>query len=461
MAQARKSKVLRIAVIQDRKIKQERLIKAGESVRIGDDPKKNTFVVPKNAVTGSSFVLFDATADGYALRFNEHFGAKSKVSTGGLAAKLSNLMSDSSVTREGDVAVLPLTPADRGKLDIDGTFILFQFVAPPPVKAVKPIKAMDFRPRLLEDDDPVFLGFLAIWSALALVLTVWVWNSEKPQYSLEELPDRFANIVIAPPPEKPPEPLEDPNEEEDVLAAETTKTVAQPVPTPEPQEASGDKPDEPQDPGKAAQDLQDRKDNLEKSSKLFAKILGTTGESGAGMVADMWSDEDKGLANIDQALAEKSGGITTDSNDPGIREGAGGGTGQAASISDLKADGAGGSSNVGGGPAVKVEGSVSTGNGSVSEEIGDSGKVKNTVRRYAGQMKYCYEQQLKKNASLEGRVELGWAVYDGAVESAYVVSNGTGDDELAKCMVAKLKRWKFDAGIEGDVQWPFVFRPKN
>ena len=101
------------------------------------------------------------------------------------------------------------------------------------------------------------------------------------------------------------------------------------------------------------------------------------------------------------------------------------------------------------------------GQGSVSEEIGDAGKVKATVRRYSGQMKYCYEQQLKKNRDLEGRVEIGWAVYGGVVESVYIVSNNTGDEELGKCMVNKLKRWKFDADIEGDVSWPFVFRPKS
>lgn len=458
-AQARKSKVLRIAIIQDRKIKQERLIKAGESVTIGDDPKKNTFVVPKNDVTGSSFVLFQSDGNGYALRFTDKFGAKSKVSTGGLAAKLQSLLDDSSVRREGDVRVLPLTAQDRGKLDVGGTFILFQFVAPPPVKAVKPIKAMDFRPRLLEDDDPVFLGFLAIWSALALVLTIWVWNAEKPEYTLEELPDRFAQVVLKPKPETPPEPLEDLSKESDLKSkVEKAESSAKPEPQPA---APPKRPDSGDDPGKAAKNIEDTKAGLEKSSKLLAKILATTGESSGGMVADMWSDHDKGLGDINAALKEKSGGLTTDAGDPGIREGAGGGTGEAASIGDLKASGAGGTSGVGGGPAVKVEGAVSLGSGTMSDEIGDSGKVKNTVRRYAGQMKYCYEQQLKKNSSLEGRVELGWAVYDGKVESAYVVSNGTGDAELGKCMVNKLKRWKFPGDVEGDVQWPFVFRPKN
>ncbi len=461
MAQARKSKVLRIAIIQDRKIKQERLIKAGDSVRIGYDPKKNTFVIPKNDVTGASFVLFQSDGERYSLRFNERFGPKSKVSTGGVPSKLSTLYNDPNVNREGDVAVLPLTPADRGKLDLGGTFILFQFVAPPPVKAVKPIKAMDFRPRLIEDDDPVFLGFLAVWSALAMVFIIWVWNSEKPEFKLEDLPDRFARVMLKPPP-KPVEPLEDPTKESDLKSPDKTKAAKKAEETTgKAKEAKSKSKGAEQDPGKAAKNLQDTKDRLEKSSKLLAKILATTGDNSRGMVADMWSDEDKGLANIDEALAKKGGGITTDANDPGIREGAGGGTGQAATIGDLKATGAGGSSGVGSGPAVKVEGSVSMGSGSVSEEIGDSGKVKKTVRRYAGQMKYCYEQRLKKNSSLEGRVELGWYVQNGRVTDPYIVSNGTGDDELAKCMISKLKRWRFDSSIEGDVQWPFVFRPKN
>lgn len=440
-SQARKSKVLRIAIIQDRKIKQERLIKAGDPVTVGESPK-NTFVVGKNPVTGASFTLFEPTANGsYTLRFNERFGDKSKVSTGGLAAKLHSLINDSSVTRNGDLCQLQLTSQDRGKLELGDVFVLFQFVAPPPQKAVKPIKAMDFRPRLLEDDDPVFLGFLAIWSALALVLTVWVWNSELPNYSMEDIPDRF--VKLAPPEVKPdpPEPLEVETDEID-----PNKTV-------ETNDAASGKKEEQQSEGAQAKSRQDAKNELEQQSKLLAKIIGTTGE-GASLVADMWSDEDKGLADIDKALSERGGGLTTDANDPAIR-GTGGGTGDAASIGDLTKGGQG-KAGVGSGPAVKVA-SVSTATGTVSADIGDAGKVKNTIRKYQGQMKYCYEQQLKKNPNLGGRVELGWAVYNKKVESVFVVNNNTGDNELADCMMGKLRRWEFEAGIEGDVSWPFIF----
>lgn len=446
MSQTRKSKVLRIAIIQDRKIKQERLIKAGEAVKIGEDPKQNTFVVSSNSVTGASFVLFEPDGGSYTLRFTEAFGTKSKVSTGGIAAKLHGLMEDSSVSRQGDVYSLKLTAQDRGKLDLDGVFVLFQFVAPPPVKAVKPIKAMDFRPRLIEDDDPVFFGFLALWSALALVLSIWVWNSEKPVYTLDDIPDRFALVEAAPP--KEPEPLEIETEDEDPNAPK--KDVED---TSAKQKAKADR-----SKGEQAKNVEDNKKQLEASSKLLAKFLATTGESSAGFVENMWSAEDQGLGDLDKALADNRGGITADADDPGLRAGKGGG-GEAAGIGDLAGvTGGGGNAEVGGGPQVVVKATVGMGEGSVSEDIGDMGLLKSAIRRKMGQMKYCYEEELKKNSDLEGRVELGWAVYGGKVESVFIVSNSTGNTALANCMVSKLKRWEFDKGIEGDVSWPFMFR---
>lgn len=446
MAQSRKAKVLRIAIIQDRKIKQERLIKAGDPVRVGLDPKSNTFVLPSNDATGPSFVLFEPTGQGYALRFTDKFGDKSKVSTGGIAAKLQGLMADSSVERDGDVYSLKLTSQDRGKLDIGGTFILFQFVAPPPVKAVKPLKAMDFRPRLIEDDDPVFFGFLALWSALALVLSVWIWFSEKPVYTLDDYPDRFRIVRVAEPPE-PEEPLEIETEDEDPDAA--SKAVDSKAKA-EPEKVEKTE-------GAKAKSVQDAKENVLQNSKLLAEFLATTGESGS-FVESVFDGQDS-VGDIDRALAENRGGMATDGDDPGLR-GQKGGTGSAADIGELAAVG-GGNSGVGGGPAVVVKASMDVGSGTVSEQIGDAGKLKATVRRYSGQMKYCYEEQLKKNQDLEGRVELGWAIYDGGVEAVYPVSNNTGSKALEKCMMDKVKRWKFDKSVEGDVTWPFVFRPSN
>ena len=44
----------------------------------------------------------------------------------------------------------------------------------------------------------------------------------------------------------------------------------------------------------------------------------------------------------------------------------------------------------------------------------------------------------------------------------YVLSNSTGDDELADCIQKKIRRWKFPTdGVDGDISWPFVFKAKQ
>jgi hypothetical protein len=42
-----------------------------------------------------------------------------------------------------------------------------------------------------------------------------------------------------------------------------------------------------------------------------------------------------------------------------------------------------------------------------------------------------------------------------------VFANTTGDDELAACIVKKVKTWSFPTSITGEVQWPFVFKQKQ
>jgi expansin (peptidoglycan-binding protein) len=69
---------------------------------------------------------------------------------------------------------------------------------------------------------------------------------------------------------------------------------------------------------------------------------------------------------------------------------------------------------------------------------------------------------LKAVPNLQGRIEIGWSVFDGQVSGVYVVSNSTGDSELAGCIEKKIRRWRFPAGkVEGDISWPFVFKAKK
>lgn len=443
-AQARQAaKVLRIGIIQDGKIVQERLIKSGESVTVGESAK-NTFVFPKTHLPSAEFAIFKASGKGYVLQFTDKM--RGKISSGGAVVALQKLVGDPSVTRKSGVAQLPLTIQDRGKITVDSVTILFQFVAPPPVQAVKPIQAMDFRPRLLDDDDPVFLGFLAIWSALAMVLVIWVWNTEPREFTLEDIPDRFAKIVVD---DKPPEEVE--IELEDMEGTEIEREV-------EKTEGKAKPSSEEKSEAQKVKEQEAKKDDLIKASPLLLKILGTTGESSAGVVENLWTDEEQGLGDIDKALQETSG-VTMSAAEAGLRTGNAGGN-DSTDIGDLTGVGGGGAGDVGG-PAVKVKPRVTSGSGDI-DASGDEGAIKGVVTKYSGQLTYCYEKRLKAIPALGGRIEVGWNVSGGAVSGApYIVQNSTGDAELADCITKKIRRWQFPDDVDGSLTWPFVFQQKE
>lgn len=85
-------------------------------------------------------------------------------------------------------------------------------------------------------------------------------------------------------------------------------------------------------------------------------------------------------------------------------------------------------------------------------------EVRDTIARYSGQLRYCYELRLKAHPSLQGRVEVEWTVQHGAVQASRVLFNDTGDDDLASCITRRLASWRFHEGLTGELSWPFVFR---
>ena len=88
----------------------------------------------------------------------------------------------------------------------------------------------------------------------------------------------------------------------------------------------------------------------------------------------------------------------------------------------------------------------------------DKELLKETVQKYAGQLQYCYEKQLKDDPALAGRVEVAWTVSDSEASDVRVISDTVGSPGLTDCIETKVRRWQFPEGIEGDVSWPFVFQ---
>ena len=123
-------KVLRIGVIMDGKLVQEKLIKAGESVTVGESAR-NTFVFPKTHLTRPEPHLFVAQGGRYYLQVSVLM--KGKIGGGESVTALEKIKKDPSVEKlaEGMGYRLPLSEQDRGKVNIDNITVLFQFVQPP------------------------------------------------------------------------------------------------------------------------------------------------------------------------------------------------------------------------------------------------------------------------------------------------------------------------------------------
>lgn len=436
---SRSTRVLRIGILRHGNILQERLIPSGDSVSVGES-SSNTFVLPPTPLLAPKHQLFEATPQGYRLRLTE--GMKGKLSAGGAVVSLDALAREPSATRENGVVCVPLTQQDRGKIVIDGVSILFQFIEPPPVCVATPLQQMDFRPRLMEEDDPVFLGFLGLWSALASILVIWVWSAEPEPYEITDLPDRIAKLTLPP---KVVVPDVEPEVDEQ---APPIEVVRDRVPV--------DRIDEPPaPPADAPRDEQQLRDHVLENSTLLAELIVTRGDSPTRAAA-MWSDEEKGLADLDDALAN-AGGITTDASQAGPRRGTGG-TDRAADIDDLVSTGGGDARSIEG-PAVQIA-SVRSEPGQVEVHDGDSSEVEETIRHNAGSLNYCYERRLKARPDLHGRVEVSWVVEDGeVVGTPLVVLNTTDDPQLATCVQRQIRRWTF-AGFTGEASNPFIFQPK-
>lgn len=449
---AQQPKVLRIGIIIDGKIVQERLVKAGETVTVGDSPK-NSFQIPKVTLPRQDWPLFIAKGNKYFLHFTESM--KGKVGSGGAVVGLEKIRTDPSVEKDGSAWRLPLSEQDRGKVQLDNVTVLFQFVSPPPVTNVRPPRT-DFTPRLVEEEDGLLFGFLVLFSVLAAIFILWArfWVEDAEEVvSLDQLDEKWTKLLIEKPPEPPPTQVA-PTEAGDKPEKEVEK------PKPEAEEKPTKDPGEP--PKSKSERTEAAKDSVMKKSVMLQYLV-TRGDSSSGSAKDLWSEQGD-IAAVAGSLDGVTGAKAASDGDVGkIRNGGGGGPGGDATLEGGigVAGGDGGNVKVAAAPAIQVD--VGVGEGSSDDmEPTDQATVKKTVQRYSGQLKYCYESRLKANPDLAGRVEIEWTITAGRVTSAEVFANTTGDSELASCIVGKVKRWTFPTELPGgEVLWPFIFKQKT
>jgi hypothetical protein len=442
------TKVLRIGFVRDRKLVEERLVRQGEHVTVGSGDK-NTFEI-KSARLGARHTLFVAKGNRYFLNFTEGMDGRVAFKDDDPLA-LEDLKKKGDAVRKGGAWMVPVSDQHRGKIVIDDVTVLFQFVVAPPESA-RLVGQMDFRPRLLDDDDPVFLGFLAFFSAMAAVLMIYVYSTEPVELvSLEQIPDRFVDIVLPPQEskDKPPE-LEVETEDGKPVEKEIEK----------PQEVAEKKPKKELSPEeRAAAEAarqQKAKDEAIAKSRLLMGLLGTRGDANNGQtIEDVFADKDGNFQDLQSALNVVDGAEVGTTKNMAERGATVGGGRKDAGIGDL-AKAQGGSAEVGSGPATKVKAQSNLGSIDTEATGDDADKIRAVVRQKKVQVQVCYEQRLLVNPNLSGRLAIEVAITAGRVSSVVIKDNSTNDRDLESCVIGKVKMWRFDPEISDNIFLPFA-----
>jgi outer membrane biosynthesis protein TonB len=440
-------RILRIGIIQGGRIVEERLVRKRENISLGQSAR-NMFVVPSDALP-RHWLMFEITPRGYVAHFADAMDAR--IAVGNEIISLAQLKQSGKIRRHGHAWVLLLDERSRGKITVGDLTILFQFVTPPPPQP-RPQLPASVRGSFTSSLDWAFTTIAALSFIGHLVMVIYLRSVDWPRKpDIEEIPDRFVQMVVR----KPEPPKETPKTEE---VKEEEK------PAEKPKVASGEK-----RPKKEISAEEKARMDAERRARLaeqvkntgILKLLGAKAD-GAGSIADVLG---KGDVDRDQERAFQGvGGLTVATGDGslrGVKSGTGG-TGKVANISGLRGGGSGisGASTGNVGAERKVTAVVKSEAPAVDGQL-DPNIIVREVKARMSAIKACYERALKRNPNLSGKVVIRWTITAaGTVTGVDVDQDSLNDSEVTGCIKSLVARWRFPAPSGGSVEvsFPFVFQ---
>lgn len=430
------AKILRVGVIRDGKIIEERHVRHPSTVTVGQDGT-NTFVIPASELP-SSFPVFEHKSGQYTLLFTDRMNGRVAKRPGDFDFDFAALKSKGLAQKRGSVWALPLDTSSKGKVSLGEVTLLFQFVSPPPEPARIDLPA-DMRGSVWRSIDHLFFGILAASLFLHFTGAACIVLSPKPadaDLSLDELPDRFARVLLPP---KPPEPEQPKKDESPVAQVEEKKDVKKDL----------KKKELPADSAQRKAVIQQKV-----ASKGLLKILGSAGGSGA--LQDVLGSG-TGSGDVAAALAGARGvSIATADSVGGPR---GGDAGRTAGIGDVGTAGGGRVALAGKGDA-KVSGKVAAAAPEVDSADVDRAALARYIRDRLGAIRGCYERELKRNPGLKGKVVVRFNITPaGRAGDIRIEENSLGSAEVGACIQGLMRSWifPFKPPDEVPVQYPFLF----
>jgi TonB family protein len=384
------------------------------------------------------------------VRFADAMDAR--IAVGNEVISLAQLKQAGRIRQQGTAWLLLLDERSRGKISVGDLTILFQFVTPPPQQP-RPRLPASVRGSWTTGLDWVFTVIASVSFVTHLAFIMYLRNVDWPRKpDIEEIPDRFVQMVVkAKPPEPPKTQTTKDEKSEDKTPDKTVASASSAKKAPKKEISSEEK---------ARIDAERRARLAEQVRNTgILKLLGARAD-GSGSIADVLG---KGDVDRDQEKAFQGvGGLTVATSDAslrGVKSGTGG-SGKVADIGSLRGSGtiAGGSTGAGA-TEKRVSGVVKSEAPAVDGEL-DPALVSKEVRARIGAVKACYERALKRNPNLSGKIKVRWTITAaGTVSGVDIADDSMGDSEVSSCIKQLVARWRFPAPAGGsvEVEFPFVF----
>jgi hypothetical protein len=434
--------MLQVAMIWRGQILGYRLLSRRRKITLGPS-KRATFVTPP--LEGKTkFLLLQPRRDGYVLHLASELAGE--LTLGGVSTPVAEVASKDVDLARGDKAKLVF--ADGSDLRIE-----LRWVDPPEFIA---------RPRVRDPQMvQITVGTSIVLGIVSIVLTL-LWEKSEPKPPLALDASRVAKIEA-------PEAIE--FEKKEIKKAKEEEAEKS-------KEKEGQTKRAKEKAGRIGRNDATPKDTIipkgkedilrEKVQKVgILSIIGREKPAGSGLSKLFAQNNDveqamAGMAGAKMVVGHGAGGLTTSGSGSG-----GGGTGYGHIYGSGNLDTGGrGTHGHGRGPklAERGEHEVSVGlgtgggeaDGSLSKEA-----INKVVRAHLAGVKYCYEKELQRKASLAGGVDIFWVIQpDGTVSKANVKQSTMNDAAVEGCIVRQVKQWQFPKAPGQTIvgRYPFIFK---
>lgn len=91
--------------------------------------------------------------------------------------------------------------------------------------------------------------------------------------------------------------------------------------------------------------------------------------------------------------------------------------------------------------------------------------VPQIIRRHFDEVKSCYDQELSRQPTLAGRIDVQFTIApSGQISAASVRKSTLGNAYVESCIVAALRRWEFPKPLDHrpvNISYPFILSPPD